>query len=339
MSSNELRVEAFEMEGQRQFGPTRFPYGFTNCSEAAPLGQAERWLGARRSSILDLAEEHGAVFFRGFPSPTAEDFDVLVRSLEVENFPYEESLSNAVRRNRTERVFSANEAPPEVRIFFHHEMAQTPLYPRWILFFCEVAAAEGGASPICRSDILYDELSRERPQFIRDCERRGLRYSHVMPAENDAQSGLGRSWRQTLRVQEKSEAENRLAELGYEWTWESGDCLRMTSPPLPAVKDLGNGRKSFFNQLIAAYKGWQDERNDPSSAIRHGDDSVLDAEAVRYAIELADRLAFDIPWQPGDFAIVDNRVVMHARGPFKGTRRVFASLAGMERQSFSPAAI
>ncbi|MDG2048768.1 MAG: TauD/TfdA family dioxygenase, partial [Myxococcota bacterium] len=220
-------------------------------------------------------------------------------------------------------------------IFFHHEMAQTPLYPRWILFFCEVAAEEGGASPICRSDVLYEKLASDRPQFIRDCEKKGLRYSHVMPAENDAQSGLGRSWRETLAVQSKSEAESRLAALGYEWAWEKDDCLRTTSPPLPAIKRLGPARKSFFNQLIAAYKGWQDERNDPSSAIRHGDDSALDAEAVRYAIDVADGLAFDIPWQPGDFAIVDNRVVMHARGPFKGTRRVFASLAGMERQSFS----
>ena len=35
----------------------------------------------------------------------------------------------------------------------HHEMAQTPLYPSRLFFFCEQPAAEGGATPICRSDV------------------------------------------------------------------------------------------------------------------------------------------------------------------------------------------
>ena len=34
--------------------------------------------------------------------------------------------------------------------------------------------------------------------------------------------------------------------------------LRVTTPVLPAVRRLANGRKSFFNQLIAAAAGWKD---------------------------------------------------------------------------------
>ena len=49
-------------------------------------------------------------------------------------------------------------------------MAQTPLYPAKILFFCEVAAEEGGATPICRSDVLFERLAAARPQFARDCD-------------------------------------------------------------------------------------------------------------------------------------------------------------------------
>ena len=337
MSAGEFIVEPIELSGQRHFGETRFPYAFSCQSPEATAAQAEHWLSARRHEVLELASQHGAVFFRGFPTPSAEAFDGLVRALELPNFPYEESLSNAVRSNRTERVFSANEAPPEVGIFFHHEMAQTPIYPRWILFYCEVAAEEGGASPICRSDVLYEALAQARPDFIRDCESKGLRYSNVMPRENDVGSGMGRSWRDTLGVQTASGAEERLSALGYEWIWEEDDCLRVTSPPLPGIKTLSPGRKSFFNQLIAAYKGWKDDRNDPSSAIRHGDGTKLNADAVADAIQLAEELAFDLLWQAQDFAIVDNRLVMHARGPFRGVRRVFASLAGMEKQSFLPA--
>ena len=55
---------------------------------------------------------HGAVLFRGFPLATAEDFDAFVAAFDLPNFPYDESLSNAVRVNKTPRVFTANEAPP-----------------------------------------------------------------------------------------------------------------------------------------------------------------------------------------------------------------------------------
>ena len=43
-------------------------------------------------------------------------------------------------------------------------------------------------------------------------------------------------------------------------------------------------------------------------------------------IRLADELTFDIPWQTGDVALVDNLVAMHGRRPFEGSRRVLASL-------------
>jgi hypothetical protein len=216
-------------------------------------------------------------------------------------------------------------------------MAQTPLYPRWIFFSCEVAARQGGATPICRSDVLLERLTEARPGFVRDCERKGLRYTNVMPPDNDAASGMGRSWRSTLGVESRDAAEARLRELQYQWEWLDDGCLRATTPPLPAIVRLDDGRRVFFNQLIAAYRGWKDVRNDPSSAIRHGDGTVLDAEAVGIAIELADELAFELKWSVGDVVLVDNMVTMHARRPFVGSRKVLASLAQMQSHTFTPA--
>src|SRR5690606_30283816 len=103
-------------------------------------------------------------------------------------------------------------------------------------------------------------------------------------------------------------------------------CLRATTPVLPAVREISPGRKTFFNQLIAAFKGWKDARNDPSKSITFGDGAPLDAAAVHRAAELADELAFDVPWQPGDVALVDNFITMHGRRSFTGTRKVWASL-------------
>ncbi|MBA3313637.1 MAG: TauD/TfdA family dioxygenase [Planctomycetaceae bacterium] len=330
-----LEVSALSLPDQQRHGETVFPYVIRCESADATRADVERWVAMQSRKLLELAAMHGAVVFRDFALSTAEDFDAFVTALGIPNFPYKKSLSNAVRVNRTERVFSANEAPPEVTIFFHHEMAQTPIYPAKILFFCEIASEEGGATPICRSDVLYERLKEACPQFVENCETKGLQYTNVMPGDDDPKSGMGRSWRSTLEVTTREAAEDRLRELSYSWEWLPDGCLRATTPPLPAVMEVGPGRKTFFNQLIAAFRGWKDSRNDPSEAIRHGDGSKLDADAVQQAVRLAEELAFDVKWQPGDAVLIDNTIVMHARRTFRGTRKVVASLADVRSQSFS----
>jgi alpha-ketoglutarate-dependent taurine dioxygenase len=326
MDHTDLDVQTTTIPGQQTHGGLPFPLVFECLSAETDLNDVTRWLAARRDDLNVHAALHGAILFRGFPVETAEDFDRFIEAFGFENFPYEESLSNAVRVNKTPRVFTANEAPPSVSIFLHHEMAQTPIYPAKLFFFCEQPAESAGATPLCRSDVLWEALKVREPAFARDCETKGLRYSNVMPPEGDPASGMGRSWRSTLRADTPEQAETRLRALGYSWEWLPDGCLRATTPVLPAVRPLSGGRASFFNQLIAAYQGWKDDRNDPSKAITHGDGTPLDPAAATRAAELADRMAFDIPWQEGDVALVDNFVTMHGRRTFSGTRRVLASL-------------
>ena len=67
-------------------------------------------------------------------------------------------------------------------------------------------------------------------------------------------------------------------------------------------------------------------RNAARKSICFGDDSDISPDSMQIAIELADELSFDIAWQPGDVALIDNFLVMHGRRPFAGERRVLASL-------------
>lgn len=326
MISSALDVSPISVPGQKQFASGPFPHVLACQTAGASLETVCAWVAAEREELCRQAAEHGAILFRGFPLESDLDFDRFVAAFELKNFPYDESLSNAVRVNRTPRVFTANEAPASVTIFLHHEMAQTPVYPSKLFFFCERAADEGGATPLCLSDLLWEKLARQCPDFARDCEAKGLRYTNVMPSANDPESGMGRSWQSTLRTESRAEAEVRLRSLGYSWEWLADGCLRATTPVLPAVREISPGRKSFFNQLIAAYCGWKDSRNDPSKSIVFGDGSPLDRQAVDAAIALADEFTFDIPWQQGDVAFVDNFVAMHGRRTFQGTRKVLASL-------------
>ena len=278
------------------------------------------------STIEELTLSHGAVLLRGLPLTTPDDFDSAIQRFYWENFTYEDSLSNAVRVVHTPRVFSANEAPPETTIFLHHEMAQTPLFPSKLFFFCQKAANKGGSTPICRSDHLWELIQEELPAFSVNCRERGLKYTNVMPAEEDLKSGMGRTWQSTLSVDSPKEAEFRLNELGYTWEWLNGNELKVTTPVLPAIRELSEGRYSFFNQLIAAFKGWKDARNDPSKSITFGDGSIINPYDISKISDLADAITFDLQWEDGDLAIIDNFLCMHGRRSYTGTRKVLASL-------------
>lgn len=326
MSNDTFQVQPIELAGQQTYAGNVFPL-VLECRQAnATLDETAEWLRENRRRLEEQAALHGAILFRGFPLATAEDFDRFVLAFDWPNFAYDESLSNAVRMNRTPRVFTANEAPPTVTIFLHHEMAQTPVYPSKLFFFCEQPAEQGGATPLCRSDILWQRLNERCPSFARDCRQKGLRYTNVMPSANDASSGMGRSWQSTLRAETRDQAEQRLKALRYDWQWLDDGCLRATTPVLDAVRGLPDGRSTFFNQLIAAYCGWKDSRNDPSKSITYGDGAPLDGDAAMQAAALADEITFDLAWQRGDVALVDNYVTMHGRRTFSGTRRVLASL-------------
>ncbi len=289
-------------------------------------GSLAAFLSANKQAVDAALADAGALLFRGFDVPDPQAFDAVVEGYGEHGFTYEDSLSNAVRTNVTARVFTANEAPPSTEIFLHHEMAQTPLYPSRLFFYCEVAASEGGATPLCRSDRVLERLESEAPDFIARVEAEGVRYTNVMPGTDDAGSGQGRSWKSTLSVDDKSQAEARLRELGYDWEWQDDGSLRATTPVLEAVRTLPDGRRTFFNQLIAAFRGWADSRNDPGKAITFGDGSTMSAEDMAPAIAIADELICDLAWQAGDVALIDNFLVMHGRRPFSGKRRVLASL-------------
>ncbi|MEM8695453.1 MAG: TauD/TfdA family dioxygenase [Pseudomonadota bacterium] len=280
----------------------------------------------RKPAIDAQLGEAGAILFRGFDVSDPHAFDAAVAAYGEANFPYAESLSNAVRVNVTERVFTANEAPPDTSIYLHHEMAQTPVYPSKLFFYCEIAPGGGGATPLCRSDLLLERLEAVQPGLVEAFASKGVRYTNVMPGDDDAGSGQGRSWRSTLSADTRDEAETRLQALGYDWEWRDDNSLRATTPVLDAVRTLPDGRRTFFNQLIAAFRGWSDSRNDPSKSIAFGDGTPIAGDQMADAIALSDELTYDLAWQAGDVALVDNFLVMHGRRPFTGKRRVLASL-------------
>lgn len=319
MTNNDIHYA--EVAHQIHEGESVFPLVIVNNNNISTLQQWDTYLTENKQALEAQLKTCGAILFRGFPVTSAETFDHFSASFEYPNFTYKESLSNAVRINYTERVFTANEAPKDVEIFLHHEMAQTPISPTKIFFYCKSAAQEGGATPLCRSDMLFSALMKSAPGLAKDFQDKGVKYTTHMPAQDNIASGQGRSWKSTLSVESKESAETKLASLGYTYTWLDDQSLRATTAVLPAVVELASGKSVFYNQLIAAFMGWKGVRENPSSAITFGDGSAIPVDGLELITNLAEQFTFDLPWQDGDVALVDNYLTMHGRRPFSGERK------------------
>jgi hypothetical protein len=298
-----------------------FPTIVNNEARLDDMASVLDWLAVESSTFKKQLAVSGAILFRGFPVRTAEDFDAFSGAFGYLDFTYRESLSNAVRINHTPRVFTANEAPRDIEIYLHHEMAQTPISPEKIFFCCLAAAEEGGATPVCRSDKLYAAFKERHPERAAEFADRGLKYRMHMPAEDDATSGQGRSWRSTLGVNSMPDAEAKLEALGYTWQWQDDGSLVTRTPVLAAVKTIPDGSESFYNQVIAAHLGWKRSGGGVDDALTFGDDTPIPAESLAALVAIAEEFTVPLEWQDGDVALVDNHRVMHGRYPYSGSRK------------------
>lgn len=297
----------------------------------------QEYVASKRAALLKAASTYGALLFRGgFDVQSAEEWHAILTKLGLRAMEYVGGA--AVRKlvvgrekivaENSPQVVTTNESPATEPIPFHHELAQTPSPPEHICFLClENTTAHGGATPIARSDLAMRYLEREHPEFVARLQD-GVRYVKVAPAVDDPSSALGRSWKSMFQCFHKDEAEHCMRTQGYEFEWLPGDDCRVTSPTLPATRVSSNGALAFFNQIVAAYTGWIDARNDPKKAVVFADGEPMPRAALDGLTKWFENNQFVHRWRPGDFMIVDNTVVCHARQPFSpGSRRVVAAIS------------
>lgn len=271
--------------------------------------------------------------FKGFDIVSGEEWASVIYQSSQKEVPY---VGGAAVRNLIvgsedkldyPQVLTTNESPPSEPIPFHHELAQTPNPPTHINFYCSVPSKEGGSTPIIRSDLVYNFLNEKYPDFTKKIEDLGCKYVRTVPEIDDPSSAQGRSWKSMFLVDNRKDAEEEMKKQGFTWEWDdaTGNC-KVISKKLDAVRVSSNGNKTFFNQIIAAYTGWVDSRNEYGKAVTFGDDSALPKEIVEDLSKFMDDNKCAYKWTNGQFCIIDNTVAYHSRQPFTGRRRVFASI-------------
>lgn len=329
MSQYGDQVKEVRIPEQKEFDQQVFPLVLTpdpdSRKQIETAQDAFDWLDGQRAFISQQLLKYGAILFRGFPLKDAQDFDGFVTAYRVEPLPY---VGGAAPRTQiTSKVFTANEAPPDKTIPFHHEMAQVPTSPSILFFFCDVAPSSGGQTPLTLSHLVYNAMLEKHPQFVNDLEQKQVQYTRVLPQEDDPSSPIGRGWKSTFLTDDRSLAEARCQEQGTFFEWLPDGCLKTVTAVLPAIKlNQQTGRKIWFNSIIAAYRGWQDSRNSSKQAITFSDGTPMPSDIMDDLEQTLDDLAVDITWQKGDVILVDNKQALHARRTFTPPRRVLASL-------------
>lgn len=337
-----------EAAEQRTFGAHVLPFAIMCTDSAASPSTVAAWVAEQQNTLESLLTEHGAcrwngrrttaltrgvaclpagaVLFRGFPLRSAEDFDTFVGGFKGwEDLSYERSMSFAVRTRMANRICTTNEGKSG-GLVFHHEQAQTPLWPSKVFFCCEKPAepGDGGATGLVYSHVVLDVLRARHPEFVERCEKVGVRYTVYAGPTQDPSKGAGRSWRSFFHVESRQECEARLEQGGWDWEWGRGprgaklgdDFLRCVTPRLDAVKVApGTSRACFFNQLIATVAnalefshvgedggGFDPLKDVPTQeaideCVRFGDGGQVPLSVLLDAKAICEEHAVDVQWQ------------------------------------------
>jgi len=271
--------------------------------------------------------KHGVILFRGLPAVTAKDFDDFASAFGYQSIEYIGGA--APRTSVVGGVFTANEAPPHLGIVFHHELAQTPRFPRHLFFFCETPPTEDGQTPLCLSNVVLRRLQERYPAYIKELREKKVKYTRYLPDGDDKNSTSGRGWQSTWLTKDRDEAARKCRSMGSDCEWMPNGSMKVTTV-LPAIRlDERTGKELFFNQCGAAHPvyGWNDSLNDPAKACTFADGTPLPRECVMATYDLMNEIAIDFKWQKGDICFVDNLCVQHGRRKFAGPRRILAWLA------------
>lgn len=284
-----------------------------------------KWLEDNRDKLKKILLKYGVIVFRDFPVKKAIDFDAFVKALDYRPFPYIGGA--APRTSVVGDVFTTNESPPDKLVDFHHEIAQSPKYPKNIFFFCEYPAKEGGQTSVAPSNLVYRKMLEKEPEFVKNLEEKGVRYLRVLPDGDDNESAIGRGWQSTYLSKTREEAESKAKELGTTFEWMPDGSVKTITAIMPGVRiNPNNGLKMWHNAIINAYRAYVDSRNVPEKSVYLSDGTYMKPEVMDVLDDTLGECASDMDWKSGDVMMIDNLQVLHARREFVPPRRVLAWL-------------
>lgn len=282
------------------------------------------WARAGRDELIEALHAHGALLFRGFsitePGEFAEFASVFAGNLFTENGEHPRAVLSG-------KVYEPTFFPPEEKLLWHNENSFNADAPELIGFCCRQPAEQGGETPIVDSRSVYQRLDEDlREEFIR---------KQVMYVRNYG-TGLGLSWQEVFRTEDRRQVEQACARQGFEFEWH-GERLRTSCVRPAAVRHPRTGEWSWFNQA----QHWHTSCLNPATrtavlaafapqdlprSCRFGDGTAIPDDAMAAICAVYQDLEVSFGWERGDVLMLDNISTAHARNPFKGRRSLLVAM-------------
>ena len=287
------------------------------------------WAQHHRERIEHEVLKHGAVLFRNFKVDGAAGVSEFARVFAPELMDYREP--STPRSQVKEKIYTSTEYPPDRTILLHNEMSYSEAWPMKVWFCCELAAPEGGETPIADSRQVFNLLDPE--------VRRRFAEKQVMYVRNFG-DGFGLSWQKVFGTESREEVEARCDRAGIEFQWKDEDRLRTRQVRQAVAKHPRTGEEVWFNQahvhnvfsldsdlresVLSVADDWEYPL-DINTA--YGDGTPIDAATLQSINDAYKQATVTFAWQPGDILMVDNMLVAHGRAPFSGPRRIVVAMA------------
>ena len=284
------------------------------------------WAADERATLDGWLHRAGAVLFRGFGFADAATFRAFAEAVRpaLRNYVGGDSPRHQVAR----QVYTSTEFPADLEIHLHNELSYAGWWPERLFFFCRIAAASGGETPLADGRRIY---ARMEPAVRRRFAERGIRYIQRLH-DGNGPPGPGRSWQETFETAEAAAAEAHCRAAGASFAWTPRGLETTTAGPGVLTHPV-TGEVCWFNQADQwhqASDGVKQRAGGAGEAACHatfGDGAPIaaaDIAAVRAAYRACE---VALPWAAGDVLVIDNRLALHGRKPFAGPREVLVAMA------------
>jgi len=300
----------------------------------APESETERsaesllgWIEQERDGIAERLKKSGAVLFRGFDLAGADTFKKAVMKFQHELQNYIEGQSQ--RDKISDKIYNSTYYPPEERITLHNELSYTENPPRYLFFFCERPATEGGETPIVDCRKLLEKIA---PETLAPFREKGVRYVKNMHGGK----GFGKSWQEHFESEDRTNVEAYLGSHDVDFEWLDDSTLRTRQERPSVTRHPETGEEIWFNQASLWHVSDQGKRG--KTLLRMLGEDHLATHAYfgggdrieEPLLEEIRRATWDeatiFPWRKGDLLFVDNYLVAHGRNAYSGDRLLLVAM-------------
>lgn len=281
-----------------------------------------------RAALLRELTQYGGLLIRGALPVGAAGFNTLAARFGKPLLSYE--FGSTPRSHVEKGVYSSTEYPASQWIDQHNEQSYTLKWPSWIWFYCDIAAQQGGATPVADSREVWKRIDPALRRLFAD--------KRVMYVRNYG-TGLDLPWQKVFNTDRREVVEAFCADnqIHYEWG-DDGEALRTKQVCQSEFRHPHTGEMVWFNQahLFHVSSLPADLRESlldtfPEEELpRHaffGDGTPIDDAMLAEIRDVYERTMLAFDWRAGDLMMLDNLLMSHGRAPFGGPRRVLVAMA------------